>query len=199
MRARWLARLLLPYLQRKIAIARPPDFQVIREDKAVYLRRWWVVPRNDYFNVYLHHMIGSDDDVLHDHEYVSLSLVLTDGLRERWSVRPKEYMKDYEKLVAWRDKLWTDDKRPKIDYETQYHIKERTVREGQLVWRSSKMAHQLIVDRPAWTLFITGPRIKQWGFWCRKGFVHWKDYVGKGQDPSKTTSGGEGRGCGEMS
>jgi hypothetical protein len=172
MRARWLARRLLPILQERIAIVRLPDFQVIREDRDVYLRRWWVIPRNNYFNVYLHHMIGSDDDVLHDHMYVSVSLVLTDGLRERFNSRPRRITHD-EKV--------------------------RVLQEGQIVWRSSMMAHQLIVDKPAWTLFVTGPRIKEWGFYCRKGFRHWREYVGAGQNPDGSGTGGTGRGCGELS
>jgi hypothetical protein len=203
MRARWLARLLRRLLQRRIAIARPPDFQVVREDKAVYLRRWWVLPRNDYCNVYLHHMIGSDDDVLHDHEYVSVSLALTDGLRERWCRMPARNSRTYNLWMADRAAYVQRTGLPlQLDparLPDPYRVQERTICEGQLVWRSSSMAHQLIVDRPAWTLFVTGPRVKQWGFWCRRGFVHWRDYVGVGGDPSKTTSGGAGRGCGEMS
>lgn len=35
----------------------PPDF-VIGDD---YLRRWWVIPRNPYANVYLHEILHSDE------------------------------------------------------------------------------------------------------------------------------------------
>lgn len=44
-------------------MVREPDF-VIGDD---YLRRWYVVPRNPFCNVYLHHILHSDDDrALHD-------------------------------------------------------------------------------------------------------------------------------------
>lgn len=55
--------------RRLLAIAkrRPPDV-VIGGDASPYMRRWWVIPRNRRFNVYLHHFLRSDDDrALHDH------------------------------------------------------------------------------------------------------------------------------------
>ena len=190
MRMVWLARLLLPRLQR-LAESRPPNFEVTRDGGAgIYLRRWWLLPRNNRFNVYLHNMLKDDDDILHDHMYWSLSLVLTDGLDEVYAPHPK----DDSLVCAWVG----------LDYIDLEKYK-RTIREGQLVLRSPHMAHQLIVKKPAWTLFITGPRVKEWGFWCPKGFRHWKDYVALTQDTSvdqsKGTQGtsGKGVGCGEMS
>lgn len=186
MRMRWLARMLLPRMK-DWAKERKPDFEVHREEGgAVYLRRWWVVPRNNILNVYLHNMLLSDDDILHDHPYWSLSLVLTDGLVERYTRRP--YLTPEGELIDLRAReLW------------EYAVKTRVVRQGDLVLRSGTFAHQLIVKQPAWTLFVTGPRFKEWGFWCPRGFVHWKKYVATNQDPSGVGSGtsGKGRGCGE--
>jgi hypothetical protein len=55
--------------------SRAPDF-VIGEN---YLLRWWVIPRNDFSNVYLHEFRRSDDDrAMHDHPWASTS-VLIDG------------------------------------------------------------------------------------------------------------------------
>jgi hypothetical protein len=48
-------------------------------------------------------------------------------------------------------------------------------------------------EMPVLTLFITGPRVREWGFHCPQGFVHWKDFVHP-DDP-----GGIGPGCGEHS
>ena len=37
-----------------------------------YLSRWHIIPRNRYFNIYLHKFVGSDDDrALHDHPWRS--------------------------------------------------------------------------------------------------------------------------------
>ncbi len=47
--------------------SREPDFTVLNAGR-VYLQRWYVVPRNDTMNVYLHRFLMSDDDrALHDH------------------------------------------------------------------------------------------------------------------------------------
>lgn len=186
MRARWLARLLMPVLMRRVAEAREPDFVIRRgSDKNAYLRRWWVIPRNRWLNVYLHNMLRDDDDVLHDHMYASVSLVLTDGLEEIWCRDPnEEFVFVEDDAGSYTRKI----------YETQ----RRVVRGGDLVWRSSRMAHQLLVRSPAWTLFVTGPRVKEWGFWCPRGFQHWKKYVTPDQTSDKSGAS-EGLGCGEMS
>ena len=55
---------------------RDPDF-VIGPKDAPYLQRWWLIPRNRWFNVYLHHILHSDDDrALHDHMYFNVSVLL---------------------------------------------------------------------------------------------------------------------------
>jgi len=173
MRMRWLARLLLPRLRELVSL-RSPDMQLDREDGVVYLRRWHLIPRNRWFGVYLHNMIGSDDDVLHDHPYHSVSLVLTDGLRER-----------HMKPMTLQRELFG----PLI-------IPLRTLREGQVVWRGTNFAHQLIVDRPSWTLFLMGPRVREWGFWCPRGWIPWQEYYPQ-QSPEGRGGRGARRGCGE--
>lgn len=42
------------------------------------------------------------------------------------------------------------------------------------------------------SLFMTGPKLREWGFHCPRGWVHWRDFTG-GEN-------GEiiGRGCGEQ-
>lgn len=46
-------------------------------------------------------------------------------------------------------------------------------------------------SQTAMTLFITGPRIREWGFACPQGWVHWRDFVNP-DDPGQI-----GAGCGE--
>lgn len=54
-------------------MAREPDF-VIGDN---YLRRWWVIPRNEFCSVYLHEINASDDDrAFHDHPWENTSIVL---------------------------------------------------------------------------------------------------------------------------
>lgn len=44
----------------KIAQSRNPDFIIGGADP--YMLRWWVIPRNKVFNIYLHRFLRSDDD-----------------------------------------------------------------------------------------------------------------------------------------
>jgi len=47
------------------------------------------------------------------------------------------------------------------------------------VIRSAKKAHRLeLIKGPAWTVFITGPRCRKWGFHCPYiGWVAWKRFT----------------------
>lgn len=59
-------------------------------------------------------------------------------------------------------------------------------------YRSATFAHRLTVrSGPVWTLFITGPKVREWGFHCPKGWRHWKQFT------DTRDSGKVGRGCGE--
>lgn len=52
---------------------REPDFII----GANYIRRWWVIPRNAFCNVYLHDILHSDDDrAMHDHPWANTSLLI---------------------------------------------------------------------------------------------------------------------------
>ncbi len=52
---------------------RQPDF-IIGDN---YLRRWWIIPRNEGCNVYLHEILHSDDDrAMHDHPWSSTSMLI---------------------------------------------------------------------------------------------------------------------------
>jgi hypothetical protein len=186
---KWLAKRLLP---RMIALStrREPDFMVTRDKGTrIYLKRWWLIPRNNFFNIYLHNMLLDDDAVLHDHPYISLSLVLTDGLVEHYVKKPRQ---------EWAKECLRRDGKANIEW----NARQRDTHAGDLVYRSSQFAHQLVVMKPAWTIFMTGPRIKTWGFWCPRGFRKWDKYVEVTQDPSGKNQGGKsnvGIGCGEQS
>lgn len=121
---------------------RPPDV-VIGSPSTPYMRRWWVIPRNPIFNVYLHQIVRSDDDrALHDHPWWNMSIILRGGYVEHT---------------------------PKGQFQRN---------EGAVVFRGGKAAHRLeITGSPAWTLFITGPRFREWGFHCPHGWVPWAKFV----------------------
>ncbi|WP_291295838.1 hypothetical protein [Elioraea sp.] len=155
----WLRRALLRRLN-AMAARRVADF-VIGGEENPYLLRWWVIPRNRWFNVYFHHFRRSDDDrALHDHPWWSISVILHGpGYREHLA----------DGSAPWR-------------------------RCGAVIARGATAAHrvELLLDEgfelPVWTLFITGPRVREWGFWCPQGWRHWREFTDK-------TGSRVGRGC----
>lgn len=141
---------------------REPDFIIGKDSPGgAYLKRWWVIPRNRWFNIYLHQILRDDDDrALHDHPWWNVSLILRGGYFE---CTPGP---DHDRPCRrWRGA-------------------------GSVTFRRARSAHRLEVHkRPAWTLFITGPRLREWGFYCPKGWVLWKDFV------SPDDHGSVGPGC----
>ena len=133
---------------------RAPDF-VIGDD---YLRRWWIIPRNTYCNVYLHEILHSDDDrALHDHPWPNTSFLISGSYFEH----------------------------------TPDGIFERKA--GDVVSREATDSHRLEVvpGQSALSLFMTGAKVRDWGFHCPQGFVPWQIFT----DPSDSSK--TGRGCGE--
>ncbi|KQM65813.1 hypothetical protein ASE75_06175 [Sphingomonas sp. Leaf17] len=64
---------------------------------------------------------------------------------------------------------------------------------GWIGTRAAEDSHclEILPGERAISLFITGPKVREWGFYCPKGWVHWRDFTGG--------VNGEllGRGCGE--
>jgi hypothetical protein len=132
----------------KLAASRKPDF-VIGDPDNPYMLRWWVIPRNKLFNAYLHKFLKSDTDTaLHDHRYVNVSILL-EG----------EYI-EHEILAGG------------VRRATKYVA-------GNVKFRLPSAAHRIEIAPGAfcWSLFITGPRVREWGFHCPNGWRHWKEFV----------------------
>lgn len=123
-------------------MVRKPDV-VIGGTEDPYLYRWHIIPRNKYFNIYLHHFMRSDDDrALHDHPWWNISILLTGGYLEH----------------------------TKTDVLPRYR--------GSVVFRGPSTSHRIELDHgPVWTLFITGRRVREWGFHCPQGWKHWKEFT----------------------
>lgn len=140
---------------------RGPDF-VIGGAERPYLRRWWVIPRNRFFNVYLHQFLRSDDDrALHDHPWANCSVLLRGSYTEHTIAAGGIHCRHVLDAGAVR-----------------------------MRW-SGRIAHRVeLHDGPVWTLFITGPNYRQWGFHCpERGWVHWREFV------DERDVGAVGKGC----
>lgn len=124
-----------------------------------YLLRWFVIPRNKWFNIYLHCFQRSDDDrALHDHPWYNFSILLLG-----------QYIEHTPKGAITR-------KAPSIILRRAVtrHRVELPVINGGITY--------------CWTLFITGPRIREWGFHCPQGWIHWKLFT----DPNDKQITGKG-------
>lgn len=51
---------------------------------------------------------------------------------------------------------------------------------GWIGSRPAEAAHRLVIlpGERAVSLFMTGPKVREWGFLCPKGWVHWQDFTG---------------------
>lgn len=159
--ARWLLRRLIE----RVVYARNPNL-LIGDPGSPYLLRWYLIPRNRLFNVYLHQFWRSDDDrALHDHPWISLSLCLSGSMLEHTIAKGGVHHR-------------------------------RRICAGQWRYRGARFAHRLELDSraPVYTLFITGPKFRTWGFHCPSAWVHWERFVAGTDDASR---GQIGRGCGE--
>lgn len=165
------------------ALSRPPDF-IVGGRLDPYLLRWYLTPWRHWHrqaaecptpwnrvkgwlgfvlpSVYLHCFMRSDDDLaLHDHPWWWCSILL----RGRY----------VEHTI----------KRGGINVR-------RERRTGSVKISGPWRAHRVeLVDGHCWTLFIIGPRVRNWGFHCPRGWVPWQQFTAA-DDP-----GSIGRGCGE--
>ena len=154
------------------AFRREPDF-IIGGEADPYLLRWWVIPRNRFFNIYLHKFMRSDDDrALHDHPWANLSVVLRGA---------------YVEVLPANANGWPFDTRLRSVLRTR----------GAIVWRRAEDAHRVLLiaghdgkPMPCWSLFFTGRVVRQWGFWCPQGWRYYRDFVANRGNVS-----GIGRGC----
>ncbi len=160
------------------AAKRDPDF-VIGGHSRPYLRRWWLTPWSGLYRkvehptlwqrfvsrlpgAYLHEFLRSDDDrALHDHPWASCSVLLRGSYLEHTIDAGG---------IHRRDLLLAGDVRVR--------------------W-SGRLAHRIeLIDGACWTLFLTGPRYREWGFHCaEQGWIHWRRFT------AAHDAGAVGKGC----
>lgn len=133
---------------------RDPDV-TLAPDGEPYLFRWHLHYDNEHGNVFFHIQVKSDPErPLHDHPWNNMSVILAGGYDELYEPFPSN--------SGGRAPLW------------------RKLRVGDSVFRTAETAHRLILppDIPyVITLFTTGPKRREWGFWYPDGFHHNKRHT----------------------
>lgn len=155
------------HLIQRVSSSREPD-QVIPGSGSTYLRRWFLVPKNRFFNVYLHQFLRSDDDrALHDHPWLFNASLLLLGEYVEHTIRAGG--------IAVRKPLKAGSL--KVRFGPAPHRIE-------LLTIADFVATQPRNDTPVscWTLFVTGPLVRPWGFHCRHGWVASRVFGKKGCD-----------------
>ena len=52
----------------------------------------------------------------------------------------------------------------------------RLIRPGDVMFREATDRHRLHIAKPTWTLFVTGPKVREWGFHHADGWMHNQDF-----------------------
>jgi hypothetical protein len=131
---------------------RDPDL-VIAPDGNPYLYRWHVLRSSSVANIYFHVQVANDPErPLHDHPWDNMSVILSGGYREIISSSEGE--------------------------PTPGSIYVATRQAREVIHRRAKQAHRLELPYGVpytMTLFTTGPKIHNWGFWYPHGWVPYTD------------------------
>lgn len=144
---------------------RKPDITIGPPDNP-YMERWHLIPRNKWFNIYLHKISRSDDDrALHDHRADNLSIILKGSYLEH----------TYS--------FWDTQRLFHFGYTSQTHD---IYKPGRIRYRKAEEPHRLELlmntegkEVPVWTLWIKFPERREWGFWPNHEWMDWKTYLKK--------------------
>lgn len=141
----------------------------IASDDGDFMTRWSLLPSNKFFNIHLQKRFANDpnDIYLHDHPYWNVSLVLRGGYVEFVKADPTIGDVSSRNMFAhWRPA-------------------------GSIIFRRAADAHRILVGDVSWSIWITGPVCRRWGFHLPGGWVHWRKFV------SMTRGGAAGRARGK--
>lgn len=124
-----------------------------------YLIRYFVF-RSKYLTIYIHRFLRSDLDDLHDHPWSFMTYIIEGSYKEH----------------------------------TFYGVNERSINKNRLVFKNNKDFHRVEVnenlpiedkEKGCLTLFVCGPKTKEWGFLDKGKWTPWWIYLNmpKKQEP----------------
>ena len=135
-----------------------------------YILRWFLFRTERFGNklprLYLHKFLRSDDDrAPHDHPWWFISVLLRGSYVEhRWIDGVETIHRRRAPSIAFRP----------LSTRHRVMLDEHTNMGG---WT-------LPIERwqdPVWTLILTGPAVRTWGFWCKETFVPSREFDGCGE------------------
>lgn len=187
-KALWL-HIIIPRLRDwgyRYSDTREPDFMLrYMTTPDIYLLRWHLLPRNRFMNIYLHRMLNSDEGTdLHDHPYANASIILDTGYYEQMKTK-----------TLWRAPGQIILRRAATAHRlaVEYRLGQRSLFEG---FHAQGYSRELI-PQPAMSLFITGPRTREWGFYTPNGWVPFHKHKAMRDitDPAKAAERKQPRGA----
>lgn len=121
-----------------------------------YLERYYVFLRDRErfpFNVFLHKFLKSDPDDVHDHPWPYATLILKGGYWE-WTPQFNSEGLKIGEVACWCGA-------------------------GSFRFRPATSYHRIELDPgvDCWTLFMPGPKQRDWGFLVKNAWVQWEQYL----------------------
>ena len=127
-----------------------------RVENEPYLERYYLFLRERKqfpFNVFLHKFLKSDPDDVHDHPWPYATLILKGGY---W-----EWIPHFDTVgrKTGEYQVWRGPGHFRVSSANSYHRIE------------------LDPDITAWTLFMPGPKQRDWGFLVKNKWIQWEQYL----------------------
>ncbi len=121
-----------------------------------YLERYYLFlkDRDRFpFNIFLHKFLKSDPDDLHDHPWPYVTLILKGGYWE-WIPQFNSKGQKIGEIARWCGA-------------------------GSLRFAKANSYHRIELDPDieCWTLFMPGPKQKEWGFLKKGQWIQWEKYL----------------------
>jgi hypothetical protein len=127
-----------------------------RVENEPYLERYYLFLRDRErfpFNVFLHKFLKSDPDDVHDHPWPYATVILKGGY---W-----EWIPHFDTVgrKTGEYQVWRGPGHFRISKANSFHRIE------------------LDPDITAWTLFMPGPKQRDWGFLVKNKWIQWEQYL----------------------
>lgn len=155
---------------------RAPDRRIWNNAAVVHMARWHLLRWVRFVSVYLHEIIADDDKDPHDHPWWNVSIPFGWYIERRFVTPPVDGQPLPAMVGEWCMPL--------------VPIFRRATTAHRIVLRGDGSGNAVKV----WSLFITGPRRRTWGFWTeRAGAARWvtaddyREHVGAESFPLPTT------------